>query len=302
MRKERKKALIVAEVKGLRKNFGKKEVLTNINLKFEAGRIYGLFGKNGAGKTTLIRIFLGILSPTEGEAYIFGKKPEGNLLEVGYLPENLSGYVNMNAFDNIDVIAKMMGISLNKTEIMNILDRVNLKEAAYKKIKDFSLGMRRRLQLAFAMLIGEKELMFLDEPTNGLDIEGSQWLKEELKRAKTEGKTIVLSSHSLNEMEEVVDEFIIIHNGEIKRQGTIQQLVFADEKMVKVKEADKERMERLLKSYQFTYRLSEERSFAIKEKEETKLLEIMVNEGIYPEKIEESKISLENIFNEVTKE
>jgi hypothetical protein len=76
----------------------------------------------------------------------------------------------------------------------------------------------------------------------------------------------------------------------------------SDEKMVKVKEADKERMERLLKSYQFTYRLSEERSFAIKEKEETKLLEIMVNEGIYPEKIEESKISLENIFNEVTKE
>jgi ABC-type multidrug transport system ATPase subunit len=106
MRKERKKALIAAEVKGLRKNFGKKEVLTNINLKFEFGRIYGLFGKNGAGKTTLIKICLGILSPTEGEVYIFGKKPEGNLLEVGYLPENLSGYVNMNAFDNIDVIAK----------------------------------------------------------------------------------------------------------------------------------------------------------------------------------------------------
>jgi len=293
----------VININKLYKNFGKKEVLKDINLNVEEGKIYGLFGKNGAGKTTLIKIILGLYFPTSGEVYVFGKNPsKGGMKEIGYLSENLAGYFELSAYDNIDIVAKMQGIKLRREEIFQILNMVKLKEAAEKRVKDFSLGMKRRLQLTFALCLGEKRLIILDEPTNGLDIEGVAWFKGKIKEMKKEGKTIFISTHAFREAEDIIDEFIIIHKGEIKKRGCISELKSKNKKLVEVRVEDVIAFESLLNSLRISFVRKHLSGFIVEEKENVNLIEEMVKRKIEIQRLETYKESLEQIFETLTKE
>ncbi|WAM35005.1 ABC transporter ATP-binding protein [Caldicellulosiruptor morganii] len=294
----------MVSVDNLFKSFGKKEVLKGINLVFEENKVYGLFGKNGAGKTTLLKIILRLLFPTKGSVSVFGKNPRnGGLKEVGYLPENLAGYFELSAYDNIDIIARMQGIELRREEIFEILEAVNLKEVASKKVKDFSLGMKRRLQLAFAICIGDKKLLILDEPTNGLDIEGVFWLKERIKEMKGQkDKTIIISTHAFEELESIIDEFIIIHKGEIKVKSNISDLEVRNKKFVKIKKEDAEKFVRLANLLKLNYTGLSDVEFIVEENEEINFLEQIIKNDIELQKFETYRQTIKSVFEVMTKE
>ncbi len=294
--------MFLAEAVNLSKSFGTKQVLKNVNLQLEPGKIYGLLGKNGAGKTTLIKLFLGLLHPTEGEVFLFGNKPEGFNRKVGYLPENLAGYPFLSGFDNVDVVSRIMGCKLSKKEILDILERLNLLEAQKKKLKNYSLGMRRRIQLAFAILIGkeERELFFLDEPFNGLDVEGAQWLKKEFQALRSEGKTVIFSSHSIEEMEKIIDEYIIIHNGEIKVTGKVSELKKQVEKIAVTFETSQnvfieEKLNELGIRFE---KNSNEYLFGNNDE----VLKMLVQNGLYPYEVKRKHKTLEELFSDVTRD
>ncbi|WPX10123.1 ABC transporter ATP-binding protein [Anaerocellum danielii] len=294
----------MVSVDNLFKSFGKKEVLKGINLVFEENKVYGLFGKNGAGKTTLLKIILGLLFPTKGSVSVFGKNPwNGGLKEVGYLPENLAGYFELSAYDNIDIIARMQGIKLRRKEIFEILEAVNLKEVATKKVKDFSLGMKRRLQLAFAICIGDKKLLILDEPTNGLDIEGVFWFKEKIKEMKGQkDKTIIISTHAFEELESIIDEFIIIHKGEIKIKSDISDLEIRNKKIIKISKEDAEKFIGLANLLKLNYTRLSDVEFIVEENEEINFLEQIIKNGIELQKFETYRQTIKSIFGVMTKE
>ncbi|AEM74030.1 ABC transporter ATP-binding protein [Caldicellulosiruptor acetigenus] len=296
--------MTIVSVNNLFKRFGNKEVLKGVNLVFEEGKVYGLFGKNGAGKTTLIKIILGIIFPSNGNVFIFGKEPRsGGLREIGYLSENLAGYFDLSAYDNIDIIAKMQGIKLRREEIFEILETVNLGEAAMKKVKDFSLGMKRRLQLAFAFCVGEKKLILLDEPTNGLDIEGIFWFKNRIKEMKEErDKTIIISTHAFEEIESVIDEFIIIHRGEVKKKASVYDLEIKNKRFVKINNEDVERFLELMNLLELNYTRISSTEFIVEENMKANLLEEIVKKGIKLQRFETYKETIKNIFETVTKE
>ncbi len=296
--------MTMVSVDNLFKSFGKKEVLKGINLVFEENKVYGLFGKNGAGKTTLLKIILGLLFPTKGSVSVFGKNPwNGGLKEVGYLPENLAGYFELSAYDNIDIIARMQGIKLRRKEIFEILEAVNLKEVATKKVKDFSLGMKRRLQLAFAICIGDKKLLILDEPTNGLDIEGVFWFKEKIKEMKGQkDKTIIISTHAFEELESIIDEFIIIHKGEIKIKSDISDLEIRNKKIIKISKEDAEKFIGLANLLKLNYTRLSDVEFIVEENEEINFLEQIIKNGIELQKFETYRQTIKSIFGVMTKE
>jgi len=298
------KKLTTVCVNNIFKCFGNKEVLKGINIVFEEGKVYGLFGKNGAGKSTLLKIILGLLLPTQGSVSVFGKNPrDGGLKEVSYLSENLAGYFDLNAYDNIDIIAKMQGVKLRKEEIFKILESVNLKEVASKKVKDFSLGMKRRLQLAFAFCIGDKKLFILDEPTNGLDIEGVFWFKEKIKEVKEKkDKTIIISTHAFEELENVIDEFIIIHKGEIKKKSDVCDLEIKNKKFVKVSNKDTEKFTKLVDLLKLNYTRVANTEFIVEENEKINLLEQIVVNGIKLQRFETYRETIKSVFKAVTKE
>lgn len=206
---------IVISIKDLKKIFDKKEVLKGINLSIGKGDFYGIFGKNGAGKSTLFKHILGLIRETSGEILIGGEKISKSKLRIGYLPENIALYGNMSVVDNLKVAAMSAGGKLSKKDIAEILDKVNLTGSERVKANDLSLGMKRRLQLAMATMTKESDILILDEPTNGMDVNGVIWLKQYLKNLKKTGKTILICSHSLNIMEELIDRYCIIIDGKI---------------------------------------------------------------------------------------
>lgn len=208
---------------------GKKKLYAVKNASFEvkAGQVYGFLGPNGAGKTTAIRMILDLLRPTSGHAFIYGEDPRQSLdalRNVGMLVEGPSFYPYLSGFKNLRVLARTHG-HYDKERILSLLEQVNLAERAQQRYKKYSLGMKQRLGLA-AALLHDPELLILDEPTNGLDPAGIQEMRRFIRDlVDHQGKTVFLSSHMLNEVEQVCDRVAIIRKGEIIREGTVSELV-----------------------------------------------------------------------------
>ncbi len=203
------------------KSYNGKNVLNGISLQINKGSFFGLFGKNGAGKTTLFRHILGLASPTEGAVIIDGKTiSKARDISIGYLPENIALYGHLNVVDNLKVASLTGGKDIDNNKINTILDKMNLKGSEKTLAKSLSLGMKRRLQFAMATMTKPVDILILDEPTNGMDINGVLWLKKFLNKLKKEKITILVCSHSLNFMEDLIDEYCIIKDGAIVRQDT----------------------------------------------------------------------------------
>ncbi|MBA4495403.1 ABC transporter ATP-binding protein [Paenactinomyces guangxiensis] len=210
----------------LTKRFKNKTVVRGINLEVPKGEIYGFLGPNGAGKTTTIKMLLGLTRPTEGEAYILGKNIQTSrnqvLGKVGSLVESPSYYGHLTGYENLKIITQVLG--LNEKRIDEVLRLVRLEKDAHRLARNYSLGMKQRLGIA-AALIGNPELLILDEPTNGLDPAGIQEIRELIKSLpQMTGVTILLSSHLLNEIEQVASIVGIIHGGTCIYQNRLHHL------------------------------------------------------------------------------
>ena len=211
---------IIVQTHNLTKQYGQHRVVSNVNLSVRKGEIYGLIGRNGAGKTTLLRLISRLTEPTEGNICLFGKNSPDTIYaqnHIGILIENPGIYPNMSAKDNIKLKCLAMGIS-DKSYITELLDDVGLSAACRKKVKFFSVGMKQRLGIALA-LVGNPELVLLDEPINGLDPQGMAEIREMIIRLnKEKGITFIISSHILGELSKIATSYGIIERGELKKQ------------------------------------------------------------------------------------
>jgi len=194
--------------------------LQNLNLEIEEGAVFGLLGLNGSGKTTLLKLLVGLLFSTRGSIYIFGQRvPHLSLLsKIGYLPEFPCFLMYLTASELLHFYGKLYGLSLNerKKRVEAMLDLVELKDNRNDRLADFSKGMLERVGLA-QVLLHDPELLLLDEPTSGLDPLGVKKMRETILRLRDEGKTILLSSHLVTEVERICDQVGILHHGRLKK-------------------------------------------------------------------------------------
>lgn len=211
----------------LRKTYGAIEALKGVSLTVEPGQIYGLLGQNGAGKSTLVKILLGIVRPTDGEATLLGERV-GNARvrrRVGYLPEDhqFPGYHTANSL--LDFYGRLYGLSGSdrRKKAEEALAVVGLSKRKDYKVRTYSKGMKQRLGIAQA-LFHDPEVIFLDEPTDGVDPVGRKEIRDLLQQLKGEGRTIFFNSHLLSEVEMISDRVAILHQGQIVRQGTVAEL------------------------------------------------------------------------------
>lgn len=220
----KKESVPAVETKGLTKLYGGKAAVKDLNLRVGEGQIYGFIGRNGAGKSTTLKMISGLASPTQGEVSLFGKPLSDPVVRrrLGVLIEEAGLYPNMTARQNVVMKAKCMGLAEDKS-IDQVLDLTGLSNTGKKQVKHFSMGMKQRLGVALALL-GNPDLLILDEPINGLDPEGIKELRQLVLKLREEGKTILLSSHILGELSKIATNYGIIKDGELMEQITRSEL------------------------------------------------------------------------------
>jgi ABC-2 type transport system ATP-binding protein len=206
----------------------KKTALNALDLTIYKGEIFGLLGPNGSGKTTTIKLLLGLLFPTAGDAFVFGEpaaKVEKNE-RIGYLPEESYLYRFLNAEETLDFYGRLFNIDpeVRKRRAAELIDRVGLSSDKKRILKEYSKGMRQRIGLAQA-LINDPELIILDEPTSGLDPLGTRWMKDLILSLRAQGKTILMCSHRLEDVQDVCDRIAILYNGDLQTLGKVSTLV-----------------------------------------------------------------------------
>jgi len=216
----------IISLQSVSKQYGKDTVLSNINFNVQAGECIVLVGHNGAGKTTLMKLMLGLTRPTSGKVEVLKGNPALNTaveqrLSLGYLPESVAFYDAMTGQEVLGFYAELKGAS--KNECHDLLELVGLSDAAKRKIGTYSKGMRQRLGLAQAML-GDPKLLFLDEPTTGLDPILRQQFYELIDKMHKKGTTSIISSHALSEVEARANRFVIMKKGVMVACGTLDEL------------------------------------------------------------------------------
>lgn len=214
------------ETRGLTRTFGACRAVDGIDLRVPRGTIYGFLGPNGAGKTTTIRLLLGLLRPDNGSIFLYGEslteKRRDLMRGIGALVEMPSLYPHLTGFENLEAARRILDVS--RSRMSEALALFGLTHDAHRVVRGYSLGMRQRLGLALAWL-GEPALMMLDEPANGLDPAGIRHLREQLRQlVHDHNATVFLSSHALNEVEQVADWIGIIHRGHLLFQGELKEL------------------------------------------------------------------------------
>ena len=218
---------LLLQTRNLTKQYGRHRAVDDVNMHIKKGAIYGFIGRNGAGKTTCLKMISGLSTPSYGEIEMFGYK--GKDLQkvrsrVGCLIEAPGLYGNMSAYDNLNIKCKLTGIK-KKGYIEELLKTVGLDTVGEKKTKHYSLGMKQRLGIALA-LVGEPDLLILDEPINGLDPQGIVEVRETIQKlAKERGMTICISSHILEELSKLATDYGIIHNGCLVQELTREELM-----------------------------------------------------------------------------
>jgi ABC-2 type transport system ATP-binding protein len=202
--------------------------LKALDLEIKQGEVFGLLGPNGSGKTTTIKLLLGLLFPTEGQALVFGKDATdvSKNHRIGYLPEESYLYRFLNAEETLEFYGRLFDMPRKELDrrVDELIHMVGLDRARKRQLKEYSKGMTRRIGLAQA-LINEPELVLLDEPTSGLDPIGTREMKDLIIRLKNEGKTVVMCSHLLADVQDVCDRIAILHQGELKELGRVDTLL-----------------------------------------------------------------------------
>ncbi len=214
---------LLVETRRLTKRYGSRiTAVQDLDLTVQRGEVYGFLGPNGAGKTTTLRMLLGLVKPTSGAARVMGEKPgaPAGLTQVGALVESPAFYPYLSGRDNLRMIAYYAGVS--RPRIAEALELVELSGRAHDKFKKYSSGMKQRLGVA-ATLLKDPELLILDEPTTGLDPRGMADMRAIIRRLREEGKTVLLSSHLLGEVEQICDRVGVINEGRLVREGSVAE-------------------------------------------------------------------------------
>jgi ABC-type multidrug transport system ATPase subunit len=295
----------IIQVDHLSKQFNQVKAVNDLSFTVNEGDVYGFLGQNGAGKSTTIRMLLTLITPSSGEIHMFGKKLSTHrseiLSQVGAVIEKPDLYKYLSAYDNLSIFAKMSGIMVSRKLLMDQLQMVGLEERAKDKVRTFSQGMKQRLGIAVA-LVHNPRLIILDEPTNGLDPQGIADIRNLILRLSKEmGKTVVISSHLLSEIELIASRMIIINKGEKIVEGKVDDLLDPAHTVVDIESTDNlSAAKKLLESRWATYI------------QRSKPLQLMMNKEDVPQMINDlvemnirllsvsSSHSLENYFLSLT--
>lgn len=244
----------IIQISNVHKQFGSFKAVDGISLSIDNGDIYGFLGPNGAGKSTTLRMLLSLIKPTAGSIEIMGRNLEKNrndiLAQIGSIIEKPDFYLYLSAKQNLWLLSKMYNHHIGVKRIQEVITLVGLKGRENDKVKTYSHGMKQRLGLAQALLHNPK-LIILDEPTTGLDPQGIIELRELILQLKNEGKTVILSSHILSEIELIADSMVIINKGQAVAQGKVSTLLGNDDVVVSIELEDVEKFKSAITNSQF---------------------------------------------------
>ena len=232
----------VIKVQNISKHFGSLKAVDDLSFEVQAGQVFGFLGQNGSGKSTTIRMLLSLIHPTSGQIEIFGKRIEKDreaiLEQVGAIIERPDLYPYLSAREHLELFAKVRKQKIGEADINATLEKVGLAHRAKDKVQTFSLGMKQRLGIGIA-LVHNPSLIILDEPTNGLDPQGIADIRQLIQYlAKEEGKTVLVSSHLLSEIEQVAHQILIIHQGKKMVEGVTKELLDPEKRIVQIKTTD----------------------------------------------------------------
>ncbi len=234
----------VLSVQNLTKFYGPIQALKDVSFDVPKGSVFGILGPNGSGKTTLLGVVMDILRPTSGTFRFFGKEPDAEMRrQIGTLLETPNFYHYLSGERNLQIAAEIKQKGLN--QIDEVLKKVNLYQRKQSKFSTYSLGMKQRLAIASALL-GDPEVLVFDEPTNGLDPVGIAEIRELIKQLASEGKTIIMASHILDEVEKVCSHVAIIQKGDLKTVGTVSEVLSKNADAHSAIEISSDNLEQLL--------------------------------------------------------
>jgi ABC-type multidrug transport system ATPase subunit len=241
---------IVLETRNLSKSYGNQKAVDAVNITAYEGEVFGFLGPNGAGKTTTLGMALGLIHPTAGEVCVLGQRVTPNhvdvLREVGALLGAPAFVPYLSAWDNLDLLARLSP-NVDKKRIHEVLELVGLSDVARRKVHKFSTGMKQRIGIAMALL-HRPRFVILDEPTNGLDPAGMREIRQLLRSLVHSGSTVLLSSHLLNEVEQVCDRIAVLNKGRVVAQGRVDDLLKAQKPAVRLTVNDTSTAVRALES------------------------------------------------------
>lgn len=293
------------EIKGLTKNFGSKQALKGLNMTVPQGSIYGFIGENGSGKSTTEKLICGLILPNDGQIKLFGKPyTDADVrAKMGVLIESPGCFPNLTVWKNMKLQAANLGIKNPNQEIIRILKLVRMEGAASNKYKNCSLGMKQRIGIAMALL-GNPNLLVLDEPINGLDADGMRIMREVLcDLAQNHGVTIVISSHILGELEKIATRYGIIRGGKMIKEMTAEELEAGCRTYTALKTKEMDKAKAFL-SCRYSHVEEDEREYlrvydAVNSEE---IVSYLYDCGIIISEVMTAKIGLEEYYIDLMKE
>ena len=289
------------EVHGLTKRYGSTVAVEGLSFTASAGRVTGFLGPNGAGKSTTMRVILGLVRPSSGTTTVLGRpyrdldRPEQR---VGALLETFDAHPGRSGRNHLRVLALAGGIARSRAD--DVLGLVELGHAGRRRVKGYSLGMRQRLGLA-AALLGDPEVLVLDEPANGLDPQGIRWLRDFLRSLAAEGRTILVSSHVLAEVAQTVDDVVIIHRGKLVQQAAMADVEAMAAKATTARSPEAARLASLLVAEGVEATAVVDDRITVHAPTE-RVGEIAAAHGIVLHELTAERASLEEVFLELTGE
>lgn len=296
----------VLSIKGLSKHYKDFAAVSSISFDVEQRMVFGLLGPNGSGKTTTLGMLMGVIRPSGGEFSWFNNgQDDANRKRIGSLLETPNFYPYLTAWQNLEVVAKIKGVQNPRQSIDHVLKTVGLHERRDSKFKTFSLGMKQRLAIG-STLLGDPEVLVLDEPTNGLDPQGIAEIRELIIRIGKSGKTIVIASHILDEIQKVCTHAAILRKGKLLQVSTIDSLIGnQDVRLIKVGAEDMSKLNAVVSSEGQYSVYKEERETVIlrcsKDITAEKTNQFFFDKGVVLNQLSEFSESLENQFLEIIK-
>lgn len=292
------------EIRNLTKNFGDKQAVCGLNMTVPVGTIYGFIGENGSGKSTTEKMICGLVRPSGGSIKLFGKNLDDvdTRMKIGVLIESPGCFPNLTVWNNMKIFAANVGVEDSEKEIARVLKIVRMEGAAGNKYKNCSLGMKQRVGIAIALL-GNPELLVLDEPINGLDADGMRIVREVLTDLAKSGTTVLISSHILGELEKIATRYGVIRGGKMIKEISVEELERTCRTYVSLKAKDG-----------FAAKKALEKKYSLVEEDDKGFIRVyddvdsrdvvayLCENGVGIVEIFEAKISLEEYYVDLTKE
>ncbi|MDX1628990.1 MAG: ABC transporter ATP-binding protein [Fulvivirga sp.] len=294
----------VLKIENLTKHYGRVVAVENLSLEVKRGNVFGILGPNGSGKTTTLGILLDVINKTSGDFSWFGQPPTKAMRKrIGAILETPIFYPYLSAVKNLEIVAEIKGAP--KENIEPVLKKVELFERKDDKFRTYSLGMKQRLSIASA-LICDPEVMILDEPTNGLDPQGIAEIRDLIIQIAREGKTIILASHLLDEVQKVCSHFCVLKKGKLIYSGSVEDVSKGDIKVEVSTEGDEEQLVQLLENYESVKKVKQEGKNSVVTLKEgataTDLNAYLFSKGVTVSHLFTQRKSLEKQFLEILAE